>query len=158
MFERVLLLKKIPLAQDFGKLFLRVTVFLTLFLKHGAEKLFTFQAMEHVFLTKDLDPIHIGPIPSLVIAMIADGLCTLLIMAGFATRWAALFLFCNLFVVWSLMDHFTLMKEGLNPGESLVVYMSACITVFLIGPGRISIDGWIERACQKREAQAGSPA
>ena len=143
--HRILLLKKIPPAPDFGRLFLRVTVFLTLFAKHGAEKLFTFPAMEQLFLAKNLNPVHIGPIPSLVIATIADGICSLLIVVGLATRWAALFLFCNLFVVWSLMDRFELLRKGLNPGESRVVYMSACLTVFFLGAGKMSIDGWIER-------------
>ena len=151
MLERLLLLRQIPLARDFGRLFLRIGAFLPLFLKHGAEKLFTFHAMSQQFVTKNLDPVHIGPVPSLVIAMIADGICSLLIMVGFATRWAALFLFCNLFVVWSIMDHFVLLQKGPNSGEALVLYMTACLTIFFLGAGRISIDGLIESSREKKE-------
>jgi putative oxidoreductase len=150
VLERVLLLKKIPLSPDFGRLLLRVSVFSMLFYRHGAEKLFTFHSMTQVFLSKDLDPVHIGPIPSLIIAAIADGICSLLIVAGLATRWAALFLFGNLFVVWAILGHFA-MKAGNS--EALIVYMSACLTIFFLGAGKISIDALIERASQKKQAQ-----
>jgi|SRR5580704_873914 putative oxidoreductase len=77
---------------------LRVIVFLPLFMKHGTEKLFSFGHMAQNFL----DPVGIGPVPTLVIAMIADGICSLLIIVGLGTRWAALYSFCNLFVAWAI--------------------------------------------------------
>jgi len=84
MLKRLLLLRQISPNLDLGHLMLRLIVFLPLFLKHGVEKLFTFGAMARWFP----DPLHIGAIPSLIFAMIADGICSLLIVVGLATRLA----------------------------------------------------------------------
>src|SRR6516225_980970 len=101
-------MKQFPLNPNFGRLCLRVVCFLTLFLKHGTEKIFTFGAMEQTFAAHNLDPLHIGPVPSLVFAALADGICTLLLVVGLATRWAALITFVNVFVAWALVHHFAL--------------------------------------------------
>ena len=76
--NRILTLGFIPSRVDCGLLVLRIGVCLTLFLKHGTEKLFHFSQMAAHFP----DPLHIGPVPSLVFAMLGDGLCTLLIVVG----------------------------------------------------------------------------
>src|SRR6516162_5295899 len=108
MFKRFLLLKQLPLSPNFGRLVLRLVAFAPLFLKHGTEKLFTFGPTLQHFNDPQriIDPLHIGTLPTLIIATIADGICSLLIIFGLATRWASMFLFCNLFVVWSFMDYF----------------------------------------------------
>lgn len=148
MLKRLLLLKQVSLTPNFGRLVLRVMVFLPLFLKHGVEKLTTFGTMVQHYP----DPLHIGPFPTLVIAMISDGICSLLIVVGLGTRWAALYSFCNLFVAWGFVHNFALMSRKDGAGETIFIYMAACLTLFLVGAGKYSIDGLIAGAKEKTEA------
>ena len=150
MLQRLLLLRQISLSPNFGRLVLRVAVFLPLFMKHGTEKLFTFGTMAQHYV----DPVHIGPVPTLVIAMISDGICSLLLVVGFATRWAALYSFCNLFVAWALVHHFALVSRKDNGGETIFIYMAACAAVFFLGAGKYSIDGLIQNTVEKEESKA----
>ena len=154
MFKRILLLKHIPLNLDLGRLCLRLIAFVPMFLKHGTEKVFGFQAAIQHYQVGNIDPLHIGLLPTLLIATFSDAICSLLMIFGLATRWAALFSFCNLFVVWVFIDHFVTVRRGLTAGEPVVLYMAACVTLFFIGAGKFSIDGLIERAPEK-EAQQG---
>jgi putative oxidoreductase len=150
MWKRLLLLRQIPLRPDCGRLVLRLAVFVPLFMKHGIEKLFTFGAMSQHYL----DPVGIGAVPTLVIAMISDGICSILIIIGLATRWAALYSLCNLFVAWSIVHHFALMSRKDGAGETIFIYMAACVTLFLIGPGKYSVDAWIAGDKEQRATRA----
>lgn len=154
MLRRLFLLEQIPTSSNFGLLALRVLLFLPMFIKHGTEKLFTFHKMAQTFL----DPVGIGPVPTLVIAMIADGICSLLIVAGLGTRWAALYSFSNLFVAWAIPHHFALLSHTSMgaAGEALFAYMTACMALFIMGPGRFSVDALIEGARHRRVA--GKPS
>lgn len=123
--------------QDAGLLVLRVVIAGSLLIKHGFEKVFTFSTMAQHFP----DPIHIGPVPSLVIAMIGDFVCSILIMMGLATRWAALYSFCSLFVAWAFVHHFAfLSKQQGGHGELIVLFLGAMLALALTGAGRYSLD------------------
>lgn len=128
-----------PRSADSALLALRLLAGGSLFIKHGWEKLTNFSAMAAHFQ----DPIHIGPVPSLVIALIADGICSILVMLGLFTRWAALFCAINVAVAWSLVHHFVFFgKPQGDHGEVCVLYIIANLVLFLAGAGRFSIDEW----------------
>jgi len=139
MANRFLTMPWVHTTQDCGLLALRLIVSGSLFLKHGLEKLFTFSAMSTHFP----NPLHIGVIPSLIFAMIADGICMPLLMLGLATRWAALWSFINLMVAWAFVQHFQFFGRG--GGEVMVVYLGTMVTLFLAGPGKYSIDARLAR-------------
>ncbi len=141
VLKKLLLLQSIPADQDMGLLLLRIAAMVPLFLKHGIEKVFTFSAMAAHFP----DPLHIGAVPSLVAAMISDSICTLLIVFGLATRWAAAIVFVNVFVAWAFVHHFLLFGPGSDHGELIVLYLAITLTLFLAGPGRYSVDAVVER-------------
>lgn len=134
--SKLIRMEAIPGGQDAGLLALRLIVPTALFLKHGTEKLFTFSSMAAHFP----DPLHIGHLTSLVIAMIADGICMPLLVIGLATRWAALWSFCNLLVAWIFVHHMQFAGRGGDHGELIVVYMGVMITLFIAGAGKYSID------------------
>lgn len=137
MLKKIVTMGFIPPSTDSGLLVLRICMCLSLFLKHGTEKLFTFSSMAEHFP----DPIHIGIVPSLIVAMVSDGICTLLIIAGFATRWAALWSFMSLFTAWAFVHHFMFFpKPGGDGGELIVVYLASLLAIFVAGPGRYSLD------------------
>ena len=140
MFKRLLLMKQVPLNADFARLCLRLVCFLTLFVKHGTEKIFTFGAMAQHFP----DPLHIGSVPSLVCAMIGDSICSLLLVVGLATRWAALISFINISVAWAFVHHFALLGKNNDHGELIVLYLGALLMLFFGGAGRYSVDALLD--------------
>ncbi len=140
MFKRLLLLEQLPFSPNLGRLALRVLVFLPLLVKHGALKLSNFGQMAHDFP----DPLHIGSLATLVIATVADAICSTLIILGLATRWAALFALCNLLVAFIFVHHFDLMSWKDMGGQIIFMFMGACIAVILLGPGKFSVDALIE--------------
>ena len=137
MLKNLIQLKSIPPNSDLGLLLLRLTTITPLFLKHGIEKIFTFSQMAAHFP----DPLHIGPVPSLVFAMISDSICTLLMIVGLATRWAAAIVFVNVLVAWAFVHHFEFLGHAADHGELIVLYLGVTLTLFFSGPGRYSLDG-----------------
>ena len=127
--------------QDLGLLALRLTVPTSLFLKHGLEKLTGFHAMSLHFP----NPLHVGVIPSLVFATIADGICMPLLILGLGTRWAALWSMINLFIAWAFVHHFLFFGRGGDHGELVFVYIGVMLTLFITGPGKYSLDARFAR-------------
>jgi putative oxidoreductase len=125
-----------PRKVDCGLLALRLTAAIPLFLKHGTEKLFRFHHMMSFFP----NPLHIGVLPSLLFATLSDGICTLLIIIGFATRWAALICFLNIFIALAFVHHFAIFGPQGDHGELMLLYLAAMAMLILAGPGRYSVD------------------
>jgi putative oxidoreductase len=140
MLKRLLLLEQLPFSPNLGRLALRVVVFLPLLIKHGALKLSNFGQMAHDFP----NPLHIGSLATLIIATVADALCSTLIILGLATRWAALFSLCNLLVAFAFVHHFDLMSWQDMGGQIIFMFMGACITLICLGPGKFSLDAVIK--------------
>lgn len=141
MLGRFLLFKAFALRPGCGLLALRLFTAVPLFLKHGTEKLFRFHHMAQQFP----DPLHIGVVPSLLFATLADGICTLLLMVGLATRWAALIIFVNLFVALAFVHHFQMFGPQGDHGELILLYLGAAFTLFFAGPGKYSMDAGLEQ-------------
>ena len=124
------------LGVDLGLLLLRVWFGGALLLKHGLEKPIHFSQMAAHFP----DPVHIGPVPSLVIALVSDFVCTILVVLGLATRWASLFIFANVLVAWVFVHHLEFFGKSADHGELTVLYIGAFLALALTGPGRFSLD------------------
>ncbi|MGH9604701.1 MAG: DoxX family protein [Terracidiphilus sp.] len=140
MAKRITLFNASSPRQDVALLVLRLFTALPLFLKHGTEKLFHFQAMAAHFP----NPLHIGAVPSLLFATLSDGICSLLVIFGLGTRWAALIIFINIGVAWAFVGHFAFFGRR-GEGELMVLYLAAMFAIFLAGPGRYSIDGRLRK-------------
>jgi putative oxidoreductase len=132
--SRVLQLSFLPRSTDFGLLALRAGLGLSLFIRHGWEKISDFSGMAARFP----DPLHLGPVPSLAFALFSDAICSVLIILGLATRPAALISAVNLVVAFSLVHHFTLF--GQRNGEVAYIYLCGMIALVLAGPGKYSLD------------------
>ena len=131
----------IPTDSNAGLLALRLAGVIPLLLKHGLEKIFTFSTMATHFP----DPLHIGAVPSLVFAMLSDSICSVLIILGLATRWAALIACVNIVVAWAFVHHFTFFGRGADHGELIVLYLAILLTLFISGAGKYSVDGFLTR-------------
>jgi len=139
--RNLLQMTAIPTNGDVGLLALRLVGVVPLLLKLGLEKIFTFSAMAAHFQ----DPLHIGAVPSLVFAMLSDSICTVLIILGLATRWAALIACVNITVAWALVHHFAFFGRGADHGELIVLYLAILLTLFLSGAGKCSVDAFLKR-------------
>jgi putative oxidoreductase len=131
----------VPKSGDAGLLALRLMGVAPLLLKHGLEKVFTFSAMAARFP----DPLHIGAAPSLLFAMLSDSICTVLMIVGLWTRWAALIAFVNVAVAWAFVHHFEFFGRGADHGELIVLYLAILATLLFSGAGKYSVDGALER-------------
>lgn len=148
MLER---LKHGVLDPDLGRLALRVIMFGTLFIKHGTPKLFGFQAE----LVDYPNVWHLGPVLTLLIATFADGICSMLIVLGFATRWAVLYSFCNFTVGWGVVHGFAIFGTEGRVAEQITIYLAGCVAVFCLGPGKYSIDALIAASADKKQVAGG---
>lgn len=144
-----------PNQLDVALLALRIGIAGSLFVNHGWEKLTGFQHMVDAF---QMDPIHIGIYPTMVIATVSDGVCSLLVVAGLCTRLAACYICANLLVVLIFMqDIFGFVHPRIPvmrdmpppaPGHTELTYMYLVFfAVFaFVGAGRLSIDQKVIRS------------
>ena len=143
-FTEFLLMRFIPARADLGLLLLRVSIGITLFLRHGWEKR---PGQWQHFVTNFPDPVGIGPYASFVIAFAGDFVCALLLIVGFGTRWVALFCLANIFVAWAFVHQFKFLGKdpGSDHGELIVLYLSALLTIVIVDGGKASFDAWMLR-------------
>ena len=120
-------------AANVGLLVLRIFLGVNLFLRHGLEKITHFSAMSRHFP----DPIHIGSHWSLIYALISDAICSVLVLFGVATRVAAVIIFINLAVVFSLVEHYPFAS---GHGEGILLYIGGFLALILTGAGGYSLD------------------
>lgn len=95
-------------STSIGLLILRVVAGLSLFLKHGREKLMGYSTMVQHFP----NPIHIGAHASLAYALLSDGICSVLVVVGLATRPAAFIILMNVLTVFFLVHHAAFFSSG----------------------------------------------
>jgi len=126
------LLNSHPLAEDLGKLLLRVLAGGLMLLDHGWPKLAGFGEKMDTFP----DPIGLGPALSLGLITFAEVLCALLVVLGIWTRLSTIPLIIGMAVV-------TFITHGddiLGQGESGLLYLTAFLAILLLGAGRFSLD------------------
>ena len=82
------------------------------------------------------DPLGIGATPSLFLMVLAEFLCPILIIIGFKTRWAAIPPAIGMAVA-ALIHH---SEDPFGAQEKPLLFMITFIVIFLLGPGKFSID------------------
>jgi len=100
------------------------------------------------------DPIGLGSGLSLVLVMSAEFVCALLVMAGFATRFAAapiVFAMAVAVFVAHANDPWT-MGEGASK-EPALLYLFPFLALIFTGAGKLSVDGLIWPRWRARRAK-----
>ncbi len=113
-------------------LFLRLTGGGIMLAAHGFSKLMNYSAMSSSFP----DPIGVGSQVSLILAIFAEVLCSLFLIIGLFTRFAAIPLIVTMMVA-------ALIVHGSDPfaqKEMALLYGTIYIALFLAGPGQFSVD------------------
>ena len=119
--------------EDLGKLILRLGVSFLL-LPHGYEKL-------ERLLTEGgkagfADPIGIGEVPTLVLAIVAELLCPVMIIVGIKTRLASILPALTMLVA-ALIVH---IDDPWSKMEFPLLYFTGFVAILMIGPGRWSLE------------------
>lgn len=123
-------------AFNFGMLILRVILGLIL-ISHGYEKLAKFPGLKDKFMNF----IHLGSTTSLVLIIFAEFFCGILIVLGMLTRFAAIPVIIGMAVVFFVASNAHLFAEGERGG----MYLATAILLLLVGPGKISVDGMMQK-------------
>ena len=128
---------------DFTSLITRISTGTLMFYLHGLGKITSgYNRWERLGKTiTDIIGIDSMAIPLGLMASISESILAIFILIGFYTRTSTFFLGFTMIVAFS--KH--LLSEGLKSGEMALLYLILCIIIFLLGPGRYSIDQIIKR-------------
>lgn len=118
-------------TNDWALLFLRVSGSLLLLVVHGLPKVFNFQAE----LGLIEDPFGLGPHVTLSLAIFAEVVCPLLIIAGPFTRLATLPILAVLLVSLALVHT----EWSLGEGQFAWLLAILFTTLLIAGPGRFAL-------------------
>ena len=153
MIGRLLSAKMVPTSTDAGLLILRVGTGLILFLRHGWEKVSTLSLSNPKFPSV----LGLGHTTTWIMAMLSDGILSLLMVLGVGTRWIALYSFAEIFIAWAAVHHFAFLGKSpaADHGELIALYLSALLALMVTGGGRYSVDALL---ADKPEVKKTYPA
>lgn len=132
---RFLQFRFLPVSPDLALLVLRVWFAVPLLTLHGWGKLANFAERSGRFA----DPFGIGSPASLSLAVFAEVLCSVLLVIGFATRFAAVA--CAITVMTAFFHAHGARFTGQGNGELPFMYAGAFVVLLIAGGGRYSVDG-----------------
>jgi putative oxidoreductase len=135
--KKILSIKYSAGAFNFSMLLLRVIFGLMIMAKYGYTKMVNFSDLE----TKFYNFMGIGSKFSLMLVIFAESFCALFIAWGLFTRLAAIPLIIVMLVAIFGYDA----GKPLQESELSILYLGVFTTLLLCGPGKISIDGMINK-------------
>lgn len=119
-------------GNDGALLLLRITCGGLMMLNHGIGKIEKLQSGS----VKFMDFMGLGPKNSLMLVILAEVICSFLIMIGFATRLATIPLIINMLVATFVANSGKPFKEIELP----LFFLLSFIVLFITGPGQYSFD------------------
>jgi putative oxidoreductase len=125
----------IPQNTNFALLLLRLWIGLSMLLLHGWTKFTGFSDLSSKFP----DPFGIGAQNSLILAVFAEVVCSILLVLGLFTRLAALFGAVTMAVAFFIV-HKASLTMGPGSGELAFIYLAGYLTLFFAGAGKYSLD------------------
>ena len=131
---RVLNFGFVPGSADLALLFLRVALGLSMLLLHGWGKLPLLLNAGADFP----DPLGMGRYPTLILTLLAEIVCSVLLIGGALTRFAAAVLLITMGVAFFKVSQGDFSKPG---AELAALYGFGYATLLISGAGRFSADG-----------------
>jgi putative oxidoreductase len=133
-FLNLALLNFIPRSPDLGLLVLRLWLGASMLMLHGMTKIKNFDDLSGKFA----DPFGIGPKASLGLAIFSEAVCSVLLILGLFTRFAAIALIVTMAVAFFIAHKGVL--SGPKSGELAFIYLAGYVVLLLAGPGRFALD------------------
>ncbi len=115
---------------DIAKLILRV-VFGGLMLTHGFPKMMNLINGKLGFA----DPIGIGELATLILAIFAEVICAVLVIVGYKTRFSTIPLIITMIVAAFIVNA----GSDLKSKETALLYLSGYVAIVLLGNGKFAI-------------------
>ncbi|HLR37232.1 MAG TPA: DoxX family protein [Chitinophagaceae bacterium] len=122
---------------NLATLTLRLSLGFVMFLGHGWGKVMHFSDKQERFV----DFMSLGPQFSLILVIIAEFICSILIILGLFTRVAAVILIVNMLVAISLAHSWQIIGEAQLP----FLFLAGYVSLLLLGSGKISLDNFVNR-------------
>ncbi len=132
---KFLKLSFLPKSANVGLLILRVSLGFSMLLLHGRGKMLNFSVTAEKFPAVLYLPSNI----SLGFAVFAEVVCSVLLIVGLFTRFAALMLAATMGAAFFIVHQASLVP-GPSSGELAMVYLVGYVTLCLTGAGKISVD------------------
>jgi putative oxidoreductase len=132
---RLLQLRFLPTSTDLALLVLRVWLAVPMLTLHGWSKLANFAERSQRFA----DPFGLGPAPSLALVVFAEVFCSLLLVVGLFTRFAALT--CAIAMATAFTFAHGSKLSGPGNGELPFIFLGGFVALLLAGGGRFALDG-----------------
>lgn len=120
-----------PISYDLGLLILRVVMGAAM-ITHGWPKFQKVLAGNFQFG----DPVGIGPEASLILAVFAELICSILLIIGAATRFATIPLIVTMAVAFFVVHG----ADDFGTKEKALLYLAGFVALFLTGPGKYGVD------------------
>ena len=128
---------------SFMILFVRI-FFGALFLMHGLDKMMNFNQLSMTYPSV----FGLGSYTTLMLAVFCEFACSIFLMAGMLTR------IVLIPMVISMAVAFFDIHDGMMPeGELSLIYLIVFLGVFIVGPGRFSVDYLIDMKVKNYKKQ-----
>ncbi len=124
-----------PKNIDFVLLLLRLAVGIFM-LTHGIGKFYNLFGDDPI---KFADPIGVGATASLILAVFSEVFCSILLILGLATRFAAIPLLITMLTAVFIVHA----NDGFGKQELPMLYSAIYVGIAIAGAGKISIDNWL---------------
>lgn len=131
---KLLQLRFLPTSANLALLVLRLWFALPLLTLHGWSKVTGFAERSGRFA----DPFGIGSPASLALVVFAEVFCSVLLVLGLCTRFAAMV--CGIAMATAFVHAHGARFTGQGNGEMAFLFLGAFVTLLLAGGGRFSLD------------------
>ena len=132
---KILTTKYSNAAFTLATLILRLGLGIIMLVAHGNDKLQHFSKYSAMFS----DPLHIGRATSLSLDIFAEFFCSCLVILGLFTRLACIPLILAMAVALFYAHH----GDVFGMGERSALFLTGYMSLLLLGPGKVSVDGLI---------------
>jgi putative oxidoreductase len=122
---------KNTMLKDIGLAILRIAPSVLL-LTHGIPK---FQKLLNGNLSF-ADPIGLGEVPSLFLAIIGEFICPILLIIGYKTRWSAIPSVLTMLTIVFIVHQ----NDPFGKKEMGLLYLIFFVSIMILGPGKYSFD------------------
>lgn len=131
MLKKLLKTGKYPSNIDFSLLIFRVGVS-AMMLTHGYPKFQNLIKGNFRFG----DPIGLGVEASMILAVLAEFVCSILLILGLTTRYAVIPLIITMLVAWTIVHA----DDPFGRQEKAAFYLLSYLVILFAGPGKYSLD------------------